>query len=86
MTGRPARGKPPRWQQRMASAGTPQEELEVAFDRLRSALASNCRKRRDADAARRDETAAAIVARETTSYLIHAAMRLEARARDGDAA
>lgn len=38
----------PRWQQRMAHAGTPEERLAITYDRLRSLLASLSRSRHDA--------------------------------------
>ena len=37
----------PRWQERMASAVTPEERLTVTYDRLRALLADLSRKRRD---------------------------------------
>lgn len=64
MTGRTTRPGTPRWQQRMSSAGTPAEQLEVAYDRLRASLAHLCRRQYDPVAqARATQLAAASAAR-----------------------
>lgn len=80
MTGRTTRPKaPPRWQQRMSSAGTPAEELTVAYDRLRSSLARLCRRQYDPVAQAESATLAAACAREAVSALLAVSERLESR-------
>jgi hypothetical protein len=79
MPGRTTRQKPPRWHQRLSSAGTAAEELEVAYDRLRAALAHHCRRLRDRAAAEEGEREAARVAREAARALTLAAEALDAR-------
>ena len=77
----------PRWQQRMAAAsGNPSAELELAYDRLRSAAARMSRARRDPVRQAEAATLAASVLREAAGDLTGHAARLEqSENRRGDA-
>lgn len=70
----------PRWQERMAQASDPGEELSAAYDALRSSLARLARKRRDKAAEESAGAAVAATVRETAAYL----SRLAAAVRERD--
>jgi hypothetical protein len=71
------RRPPPRWQERMARAATPEDRLAAASDRLTSSLAHLRRKRRDAGAHARGCAVATRLAGEAAEYLIGLAERAE---------
>lgn len=74
----------PQWHHRLAAAGdAPAEQMTVAYDRLRAALARACRPQRDRQARAESTRLAADVARLVTDVLIEASEQLEAH-RKGD--
>jgi hypothetical protein len=84
MTGRKARPEP-RWQQRVPVTVTPAQQLEVAYDRLRSAAARVCRNRRDVLRQAEAATFTASVLREAADAITACAEQIEkSETRRGD--
>ena len=75
----------PRWQQRMASAVTPEDRLAITYDRLRALLADLSRKRRDPFAQRTGRATAATLASDAADSLARLCEEIE-RTEKGHAA